>query len=137
MAGVERCTDRPPIGLEPIAAEVVDSVDPLAPRIDAAVVDDGDVLRGIVVGARQVGESRGIGDQVGLRLFAWIAHDQIAVGGVAEREGGQGDRRDYSVAVVDREIADLQLRAWQRARSEEHTSELQSLMRLSYAVFCL
>src|SRR3546814_1878695 len=33
------------------------------------------------------------------------------------------------------------LRAWQRCgcalRSEEHTSELQSLMRISYAVFCL
>src|SRR3546814_3840696 len=29
-------------------------------------------------------------------------------------------------------------REWQRARrSEEHTSELQSLMRISYAVFCL
>src|SRR3546814_6745670 len=27
-------------------------------------------------------------------------------------------------------------RAW-RLRSEEHTSELQSLMRISYAVFCL
>src|SRR3546814_2102154 len=30
--------------------------------------------------------------------------------------------------------------AWQRmfhVRSEEHTSELQSLMRISYAVFCL
>src|SRR3546814_2581536 len=26
---------------------------------------------------------------------------------------------------------------WDRARSEEHTSELQSLMRISYAVFCL
>src|SRR3546814_6117530 len=26
---------------------------------------------------------------------------------------------------------------WKRARSEEHTSELQSLMRSSYAVFCL
>src|SRR3546814_10813104 len=26
---------------------------------------------------------------------------------------------------------------WQRQRSEEHTSELQSLMRISYAVFCL
>src|SRR3546814_2405259 len=25
----------------------------------------------------------------------------------------------------------------QRARSEEHTSELQSLMRISYAVFCM
>src|SRR3546814_3164643 len=28
-------------------------------------------------------------------------------------------------------------RARVRARSEEHTSELQSLMRISYAVFCL
>src|SRR3546814_1008532 len=27
--------------------------------------------------------------------------------------------------------------SWQRGRSEEHTSELQSLMRISYAVFCL
>src|SRR3546814_3829141 len=27
--------------------------------------------------------------------------------------------------------------ARERARSEEHTSELQSLMRISYAVFCL
>src|SRR3546814_9698230 len=26
---------------------------------------------------------------------------------------------------------------WYRTRSEEHTSELQSLMRISYAVFCL
>src|SRR3546814_6777415 len=26
---------------------------------------------------------------------------------------------------------------WVRLRSEEHTSELQSLMRISYAVFCL
>src|SRR3546814_5449611 len=29
------------------------------------------------------------------------------------------------------------LRAHVRLRSEEHTSELQSLMRISYAVFCL
>src|SRR3546814_5493197 len=28
-------------------------------------------------------------------------------------------------------------RRWRRYRSEEHTSELQSLMRISYAVFCL
>src|SRR3546814_6564762 len=28
-------------------------------------------------------------------------------------------------------------RAFQSTRSEEHTSELQSLMRISYAVFCL
>src|SRR3546814_3641019 len=29
------------------------------------------------------------------------------------------------------------MRVVQRQRSEEHTSELQSLMRISYAVFCL
>src|SRR3546814_7333361 len=35
-------------------------------------------------------------------------------------------------------IADLQLDSLANARrSEEHTSELQSLMRISYAVFCL
>src|SRR3546814_4848623 len=28
-------------------------------------------------------------------------------------------------------------RSWLRRRSEEHTAELQSLMRISYAVFCL
>src|SRR3546814_4525008 len=28
-------------------------------------------------------------------------------------------------------------RRWGKGRSEEHTSELQSLMRISYAVFCL
>src|SRR3546814_1933389 len=30
-----------------------------------------------------------------------------------------------------------QVPGWKQARSEEHTSELQSLMRISYAVFCL
>src|SRR3546814_2361897 len=30
-----------------------------------------------------------------------------------------------------------QTRLYRRLRSEEHTSELQSLMRISYAVFCL
>src|SRR3546814_4513872 len=36
----------------------------------------------------------------------------------------------------DRQLFDLSaIRA--RGRSEEHTSELQSLMRISYAVFCL
>src|SRR3546814_6057746 len=47
-------------------------------------------------------------------------------GDVAEAGGGQrGDREVQGVDVV----VDL--------RSEEHTSELQSLMRISYAVFCL
>src|SRR3546814_9196788 len=32
---------------------------------------------------------------------------------------------------------DLTQKIFRHARSEEHTSELQSLMRISYAVFCL
>src|SRR3546814_3745961 len=36
-----------------------------------------------------------------------------------------------------RKDADAALRPKSLARSEEHTSELQSLMRISYAVFCL
>src|SRR3546814_4116723 len=40
--------------------------------------------------------------------------------------------------LVHREGAELQLDTLVAgARSEEHTSELQSLMRISYAVFCL
>src|SRR3546814_5787811 len=39
-----------------------------------------------------------------------------------------------SPADKDRRFAAKQ---WQEDRSEEHTSELQSLMRISYAVFCL
>src|SRR3546814_6202694 len=38
------------------------------------------------------------------------------------------------------QVSNLGMQAWrgERAgRSEEHTSELQSLMRISYAVFCL
>src|SRR3546814_7073470 len=34
-------------------------------------------------------------------------------------------------------LAGVERRGPERRRSEEHTSELQSLMRISYAVFCL
>src|SRR3546814_1302071 len=44
-----------------------------------------------------------------------------------------GDRT--ATAFADRTIVDLANR--RDFRSEEHTSELQSLMRISYAVFCL
>src|SRR3546814_3161009 len=50
-------------------------------------------------------------------------HDIVSVlifGGPAKNQAGRA-------AVIDAELA----------RSEEHTSELQSLMRISYAVFCL
>src|SRR3546814_2494781 len=48
------------------------------------------------------------------------------------REEGQERRRRSTTAVID-------VKPGKRytLRSEEHTSELQSLMRISYAVFCL
>src|SRR3546814_5000574 len=38
---------------------------------------------------------------------------------------------------LDRTYRALLGQKWRDKRSEEHTSELQSLMRISYAVFCL
>src|SRR3546814_3877315 len=47
----------------------------------------------------------------------------------------------YSSAISSHaaptDLADVYNRYFSWARSEEHTSELQSLMRISYAVFCL
>src|SRR3546814_10211852 len=53
-------------------------------------------------------------------------------GGVDAHEVLRGfiDRTDRILQLVDAFMPEC-------ARSEEHTSELQSLMRISYAVFCL
>src|SRR3546814_6879731 len=53
-------------------------------------------------------------------------------------EGGSTLQREDILAYV-RTTVDLVLQLGRDAtgRSEEHTSELQSLMRISYAVFCL
>src|SRR3546814_5941320 len=48
------------------------------------------------------------------------------------------DARDYAETVSFLATSRLRRRALSdNLRSEEHTSELQSLMRISYAVFCL
>src|SRR3546814_6912498 len=55
--------------------------------------------------------------------------------------GGYDDHRINTLLRRRGALARRQLghigRHLQRRRSEEHTSELQSLMRISYAVFCL
>src|SRR3546814_8947158 len=46
--------------------------------------------------------------------------------------------RRTSARVIMKIIRELNEKTWlANTRSEEHTSELQSLMRISYAVFCL
>src|SRR3546814_7479797 len=58
----------------------------------------------------------------------------VSIGG---REAGQLFEGDRRFPVVVRLPEDIRAKVDQIGRSEEHTSELQSLMRISYAVFCL
>src|SRR3546814_7006114 len=48
-----------------------------------------------------------------------------------------GDADGYNLALDDRRLSGEEMAARIIERSEEHTSELQSLMRISYAVLCL
>src|SRR3546814_4537344 len=61
-------------------------------------------------------------------IFASIASAAIA----SSSHFLAGQRRGLLHPVGERRFVDLVV-----LRSEEHTSELQSLMRISYAVFCL
>src|SRR3546814_2643120 len=49
------------------------------------------------------------------------------------RRARRGGERDQGAGVSVSALQD----GFAKVRSEEHTSELQSLMRISYAVFCL
>src|SRR3546814_3371927 len=54
--------------------------------------------------------------------------DDLALGAALDEPGEGHDQLDVEVVGDEGSVA---------VRSEEHTSELQSLMRISYAVFCL
>src|SRR3546814_2004581 len=81
-------------------------------------------------------------DVDGVLAVPLIAHraEQLVLDDLGEPDDGV-QRRAQLVAHVGKEVglgATGQLGFLLReARSEEHTSELQSLMRSSYAVFCL
>src|SRR3546814_1214124 len=71
--------------------------------------------------------------QWALRRSHLVHGDEHASSGRTSSDGGNHRRRSGRMAASSRERRTVT----QAARSEEHTSELQSLMRLSYAVFCL
>src|SRR3546814_8411164 len=50
---------------------------------------------------------------------------------------GQGSSFILTLPLTLAVLDGMVLRVGEQSRSEEHTSELQSLMRISYAVFCL
>src|SRR3546814_9189494 len=60
----------------------------------------------------------------------------VLVGGVEVAGVCRGDQTDL-VALGCHGVLLRPFRRGRAGRSEEHTSELQSLMRISYAVFCL
>src|SRR3546814_8785674 len=96
-------------------------------RIAHRVGDDGR-HRGANGAFRQwlyiIGDVIALGDQVRGLLGALVQILELR-----EIILGIAARRRFSELALDRAIGVL--------RSEEHTSELQSLMRISYAVFCL
>src|SRR3546814_6033521 len=78
--------------------------------------------------------SRELEAAAGLGLAVFLALDDAAVAG---EEAGALDGGTQRRLVAGQRLADAVLDRAGLARSEEHTSELQSLMRISYAVFCL
>src|SRR3546814_9475923 len=60
----------------------------------------------------------------------WVGIGFIAIGGRPTTFAASSGATPASTSVLNAVVLDAR-------RSEEHTSELQSLMRISYAVFCL
>src|SRR3546814_3159928 len=70
---------------------------------------------------------------IGLQRHDALVALRLAPGGAAVLDGDRQHRAGAELAQVARDRRGVVL----GQRSEEHTSELQSLMRNSYAVFCL
>src|SRR3546814_2601534 len=71
---------------------------------------------------------------------SWLTEPELGVySGEYARNGFQGGLQWYRCRTSGRFEAEQQIFSGRTidVRSEEHTSELQSLMRISYAVFCL
>src|SRR3546814_3463587 len=85
-------------------------------------------MRGEPLPDERFGDRRGLG--------AGAGGGEIAQPGKAVEIVGKG-RRDGERGEIELGQRQLQPAVEEMTRSEEHTSELQSLMRISYAVFCL
>src|SRR3546814_1952645 len=70
------------------------------------------------------------------RALGADAHQGLLLGRPRGAGGGRPRRRERAFSRCGAALRSI-LRPAVDRRSEEHTSELQSLMRISYAVFCL
>src|SRR3546814_2036143 len=97
-----------------------------------AVAAPGNTVEGRACASRE-------GDLSRLVLTQHKSGDRLVV--TAEREGKFGGfslfGSNYAYMKLQASVPDSVTVQLKVGRSEEHTSELQSLMRISYAVFCL
>src|SRR3546814_3885026 len=75
-------------------------------------------------------------------IFTTSLPPAVAAGALASvshlrRSQAERDSHQERAATLKRRLPEAGLPVMPSERSEEHTSELQSLMRTSYAVFCL
>src|SRR3546814_6737518 len=87
--------------------------------------------------ARNIAGAGKLGQRHSAGKYLLSKPDRFRSGEPLQRESHGGAQRTWihrAVLYPDRPSPGL---AAYRRRSEEHTSELQSLMRISYAVFCL
>src|SRR3546814_10504628 len=78
--------------------------------------------------------------ELGQTRAGWVKGSQFVFSQHCKSLRGLGVSEEKIAAIAHWTVADCyneQERAVLAYRSEEHTSELQSLMRISYAVFCL
>src|SRR3546814_4240202 len=94
-----------------------------------------------MLGFRRAGHQAKLGDAADEEGYGWrgacpgagAAGDGVGPAGAAASGDSDRRKRCRQRRLPPRRRADVA----PGARSEEHTSELQSLMRISYAVFCL
>src|SRR3546814_3146992 len=83
--------------------------------------------------SRNSGDSFSVGGNVSYQLGLF---GEVGRGVAASRAQYEGAGYDYATVLISTE-AEIARNYVLARRSEEHTSELQSLIRISYAVFCL
>src|SRR3546814_3126682 len=81
-----------------------------------------------------LGRRGAVGEHVVDQLLDAITDDHQRIDAIGVTDGL---RQVHQIHTLQGKQVALGNYATQQARSEEHTSELQSLMRISYAVFCL
>src|SRR3546814_9482940 len=94
------------------------------PEEEVELVDGGDIAVGLAVARVQIDPGSAMEGDAARRYRDKAVED-------LDRGARGGDHQDARRNII------IPYRNIDEARSEEHTSELQSIIRISYAVFCL